>query len=90
MDQAEIIRLRLHNHQLSRSSVARPADAVRWQGAMQSQEYGPALWSVGLRLTGAAESDIIHALAAGELLRTHVLRPTWHFVAAADICWLQE
>jgi hypothetical protein len=29
-----------------------------------------------------------HAVSAREVLRTHVLRPTWHFVRAEDICWL--
>ena len=29
-----------------------------------------------------------HAFATGAILRTHVLRPTWHFVLPADIRWL--
>ena len=28
------------------------------------------------------------ALAEGAILRTHVLRPTWHFVTPDDIRWL--
>ena len=25
---------------------------------------------------------------AGDFLRTHILRPTWHFVAAEDMRWI--
>ena len=67
-----------------------PAEVVHRQGAMQSQEFGPAKWSVGQRISGATEPAISRAIDAGEILRTHVLRPTWHFVAPADIRWLLE
>src|SRR4051812_870610 len=33
----------------------------------------------------ARETDVDEALARGEVLRTHILRPTWHYVAPADI-----
>ncbi|HEU5107379.1 MAG TPA: winged helix DNA-binding domain-containing protein, partial [Micromonosporaceae bacterium] len=29
-------------------------------------------------------------LDSGAVVRTHVLRPTWHFVRAEDICWLLD
>ncbi len=57
---------------------------------MQSQEFGPALWSVRQRLTSGSEQDLLAAFDAGTLLRTHVLRPTWHFVLPEDIQWLLE
>ena len=28
------------------------------------------------------------ALAKGDILRIHVMRPTWHYVAAEDIRWM--
>ncbi|MGI0061306.1 MAG: winged helix DNA-binding domain-containing protein, partial [Nitrosotalea sp.] len=34
--------------------------------------------------------SIQHTLDKGEVLRTHLLRPTWHLVAAKDICWMLE
>jgi hypothetical protein len=34
-------------------------------------------------------SAVEQAFADGRLLRTHALRPTWHFVAPADIRWIQ-
>ena len=32
--------------------------------------------------------DVEQAFNDGQILRTHVLRPTWHFVAPEDIRWL--
>jgi hypothetical protein len=55
---------------------------------MQAQDYGPAKWSLGQRLQGASDAQIEQAFANGAILRTHVLRPTWHFVSPADIRWL--
>ena len=58
---------------------------------MQAQEYGPAKWALGLRLPpGATGAALDRALAQGKILRTHILRPTWHFVAPADIRWMLE
>jgi hypothetical protein len=55
---------------------------------VQSQDYGGAKWAVGQRLDGAADADLDRALAEGSILRTHVLRPTWHFVARDDLQWM--
>jgi hypothetical protein len=63
-------------------------DVVRWHGAMQAQDYGPAKWSIGQRAAGLVDHDVDQALAAGSIVRTHVLRPTWHFVAREDARWL--
>lgn len=72
------------------ASPARPEDVVGWFGASQAQEYGPAKWAVGQRTGVASDADIEKALADGAILRTHVLRPTWHFVLPADITWMLE
>jgi hypothetical protein len=64
---------------------------VAWLGAVQAQEYGPAKWALGLRLpTGATDAAVNRALDQGRILRTHLLRPTWHFVTPADIRWMLE
>src|SRR5688500_5898314 len=55
---------------------------------MQSQDFAGAKWAIGQRLTTATDAQVEAALDAGLILRTHVLRPTWHFVAPADIRWL--
>jgi winged helix DNA-binding protein len=90
MNRAEIVRLRLQRHGLSAPETLTPVEVVRRQGAMQAQEFGPAKWSIGQRIAGATDPSISGAIDAGEILRTHVLRPTWHFVAPGDIRWLLE
>lgn len=57
---------------------------------MQAQEYAAARWAIGLRLPRANDAEIAAAFDAGRILRTHVLRPTWHFVAPPDIRWMLE
>jgi winged helix DNA-binding protein len=64
---------------------------VSWLGAVQAQEFGPAKWALGLRLPETTtEAALDRAFDAGRILRTHVMRPTWHFVAAPDIRWMLE
>ncbi|HET6212236.1 MAG TPA: winged helix DNA-binding domain-containing protein, partial [Micromonosporaceae bacterium] len=43
----------------------------------------------GQRTRGYDDTAIQRAIDDGAILRTHALRPTWHFVAAADIAWIQ-
>lgn len=58
---------------------------------MQAQEFPFAKWGLALRLRRqVTDVEVERAFADGEILRTHVLRPTWHFVAANDIVWMQE
>ena len=57
-------------------------------GAVQAQEFAVAKWGLALRTSGVAEVDVDRELADGRILRTHILRPTWHFVTAADIRWM--
>lgn len=83
-----IAQQRLRSHGLSGAPFAGVAEVVGWLGAVQSQEYAVAKWSVGQRATGLSDADLDRALADGTILRTHVMRPTWHFVAAADVRWL--
>ncbi len=90
MDILEIPRYRLHNQRLSKTDFLKPADVVCWFGAMQAQDYAGAKWAVGQRTRDATESTIEQAFADGSILRTHILRPTWHFVAPTDIRWMQK
>lgn len=64
------------------------ADVVRWFGAVQAQEYPGAAWGIAQRTGGLTQAAIDAAYAAGAILRTHAMRPTWHFVHPADIRWL--
>jgi hypothetical protein len=79
---------RLANQQLARQRFKRPGDVVAWLGAVQSQDYSAAKWAVGQRLPASTDAEVEQALAEGSILRTHVLRPTWHFVPPADIRWM--
>lgn len=65
-----------------------PKELVAWMGALQGQEYSMAKWAVGLRLKNPDIRKVEAALEKGEILRTHVLRPTWHLVVAEDIRWM--
>ncbi len=84
----DIARTRMRNSRLVGPPFDASDDAVRWHGAMQAQDYGPAKWSIGQRTASILDEDLDHALATGSIIRTHVLRPTWHFVTRADIRWL--
>lgn len=86
---SEIAQLRLQNQRLIGTPFATPEDAVRWFGAIQSQDYGGAKWGIGQRTEGAADAALDRAFDDGAILRTHAMRPTWHFVLPADIRWLQ-
>ena len=57
---------------------------------MQAQEFAAARWAIGLRVPNVTDASVAAAFDAGRILRTHVLRPTWHFVAPADIRWMLE
>ena len=63
---------------------------MRLLGCVQSQEYAHALWSLGMRTSGLNAMDAQAEFDRGDFLRTHILRPTWHLVAAEDIRWILE
>src|SRR5687767_13594137 len=88
MKAPEIARRRLRNSRLVGDGFKAADEAVGWHLAMQAQDYGPAAWSIAQRATGLVSADVDEALASGAIIRTHVLRPTWHFVARDDIRWL--
>ena len=85
-----LIHRRLANQGIVRPAKRSAAEVVAWLGAVQAQEYQPAKWGVGQRMGKATEADVEAAVADGAILRTHVLRPTWHFVAAEDLVWMQR
>lgn len=84
----EITARRLRNERLTGETHATPEAAVQSLVAVQSQDFTGAKWAVGQRVQNACDADVEAAFARGAILRTHVLRPTWHFVAPADIRWL--
>jgi len=84
----EIARRRLANQRLIGNPFADPTQVVKRLGAVQSQDYPGGKWGIAQRTPRATDADVERALDIGAILRTHVLRPTWHFVAAGDIRWM--
>jgi hypothetical protein len=84
----DIVQQRLHNQHLLGAPFARPEEVVAWFGAVQAQEYPGATWGIAQRTDGLTQTTIDQAFARGAIVRTHAMRPTWHFVTPADIRWL--
>jgi hypothetical protein len=85
---AEILQLRLANQHLAQPHSTDPRAIVAHLGAVQSQDYPAAQWALGLRLANVTRASLECAFNSGAILRTHVLRPTWHFVTPEDIRWM--
>jgi hypothetical protein len=83
-----IVRRRLRNQKLMASRLHDPAAIVSWMGAVQAQDYAGAKWALALRSPSLTDAAIDIAFDEGRILRTHVMRPTWHFVSPADIRWM--
>lgn len=79
---------RLLGQHLSGFRYKKPKEIVAWMGAMQAQDYGMARWALGVRLPEVTQSVIQKAIDKGDIIRTHVLRPTWHFVSSEDVGWM--
>ena len=85
----DIPRYRLRNQFLSQTDFTEPDQVVAALGAVQAQDYGGAKWALSQRLKHATtDAAMDAAFNEGKILRTHVLRPTWHFVAPQDIRWI--
>lgn len=79
---------RLSNQHLSHPLYEKPSDVVSWFGAIQAQDFAAAKWAIAQRTTNQTDTTIEEAFNKGEILRTHIMRPTWHFVTPKDIRWL--
>ena len=82
----EIAWRRLAGQFLTVPGPAKPADVVQRLGAVQAQDYAGAKWALAQRTKKAVtDAAVERTVDAGAIVRTHVLRPTWHFVAACDL-----
>jgi hypothetical protein len=90
MNAAEIYNLRLVQQGLAQKPFHTPEAVVSWLGAVQAQDYPGTKWALGMRMQTASDETIELAFNQGDILRTHIMRPTWHFVTPADIRWLLE
>ena len=80
---------RLVAQKLYKTLPSSPQAVVAHLGAIQSQNYAMAKWAIGSRCD-ASEKVIEQAINSAQIIRTHILRPTWHFVAAEDIYWMLD
>ena len=85
-----ISQLRLQNQQIGGTEFNSVKELVHWMGAIQAQDYGMAKYAIGVRLKNTVVQTIEEAINKADIIRTHVLRPTWHFVAAEDTRWMLE
>ena len=88
MNAQEIIRQRLLNQRIATTTFTKPEQVVDYLGAVQAQEYAVSKWSIGLRAIGLVDNDVEKSINDGRILRTHALRPTWHFVTPQNIRWM--
>jgi hypothetical protein len=88
MTSRHIAQSRLHNQYLNRPWTDGPGELVRWMGCIQAQDFAAGKWALGLRMPGTTEAELDRCLDEGTFLRTHILRPTWHFVSPADVAWM--
>ncbi|OHT46621.1 winged helix DNA-binding domain-containing protein [Flavobacterium tructae] len=86
---SKIAQLRLISQKLHKTTDSTPQEIVQHLGAMQAQDYAMAKWAVGSRCD-TSEKAIEEAINSAQIIRTHILRPTWHFVSADDIYWMLD
>ncbi|MGH2665566.1 winged helix DNA-binding domain-containing protein [Flavobacterium sp.] len=90
MTSIEISNIRLNNQQITGSKFETVKDLAGWMGALQAQDYAMSKWALGVRLPGFSDFIVEEAINKGEIIRTHLLRPTWHFASSDDIYWMLE
>lgn len=86
----DVSQVRLQTQLISGAKFKTAKEVVSHFGAMQSQDYAMAKYALGLRMENATDTLIEKALDDGEIIRTHLLRPTWHFVTPEDLHWMLE
>lgn len=86
----EISNTRLSSQKIESTGIASAKELVAWMGAMQAQDYAMSKWAVGSRLVHSTDEMVESALNNGEIIRAHLMRPTWHFVSADDIYWMND
>ena len=88
LSNVDIARRRVVYQRLVGEPFESPLDAVGQLGAVQAQDYAGAKWALAQRTPATSDAAIERLVANGDIVRTHVLRPTWHFVLPADVRWM--
>jgi hypothetical protein len=90
MNPADVTSIRLESQHVAGKVFTTPQALLSWMCAMQAQDFPMAKWAIGIRLPGSTDAQVEAAIEKGAILRTHLLRPTWHFVSPQDIYWLLD
>lgn len=86
----DIARYRLHAQSIEGKKFDTPLEAVKHMGALQAQDFGQAVWAVGLRTATPSLRAVEQAIASREIVLTWPMRGTIHFVPAEDAKWMVE
>ena len=86
----DIARWRLRSQHLVQPLAPSAVDVVGNLLAVQAENPGQSAWAVASRTSDPSLREVRSALSDGRLIRTHVLRPTWHYVRAEDVAWLLD
>ncbi|TDD66694.1 winged helix DNA-binding domain-containing protein [Jiangella aurantiaca] len=78
----------MRNQRLTEPPARTAAEVIDTLLAVQAENPAQSAWAVAARTAAPDGSDLAALLESGEVIRTHVLRPTWHYVARNDIDWL--
>jgi len=86
----DVARWRLRSQHVVSPFAVSAREAVGSLLAVQAENFSQAAWAVASRTHNPDQADLATLLDDGAVMRTHVLRPTWHFVLAEDIGWLLD
>ena len=84
MNLIELVYTRLSNQCISDTPFNVVKETVNWMGALQAQDFAMIKWAVGVRLKNATEHLVDDAINNGDILRVHLLRPTWYLVSVKN------
>ena len=86
----DLARWRLRTQHLVEPHLPMAVDVVGALLGVQAENPAQSAWAVAARTAAPDPADLARLLDDGTIVRTHVLRPTWHYVAADDVTWLIE
>ena len=90
MNLSEISIIRLYNQRIAATEFKTAVEIASWMGAIQAQDFSMAKLGIGVRLLDPTEKKIEESFNKGEIIRTHLMRPTWHIIPAEDIYWMLD
>lgn len=85
-----LLRARAAHQRVSGPSFASVEDAVSHFGCVQSQEFTMSKWALARRVDDLTDRSFTESFTSGAVVRTHILRPTWHLVLPRDLGWIMR